>query len=106
PLAAGHRREGAAMGAAGELRLLGHVLRRIAVDEVDVAPPAVALGETREERVVRHAVQAVPADVGHGDRAGQAGDAAGEETEAVRDAELLPLLKEDLETDADTEEPG
>jgi hypothetical protein len=40
----------------------------------------------------------------HGRR--QAGDAAGEQAEAVGGAELLPFVEEDLEADADAEEEG
>src|SRR3954451_12936136 len=56
--------------------------------------------------MVSHAVQAVPADVGdrHGLR--QSGDAAGEEAEAVGQAEFLSFVKEDLEADADAEQRG
>src|SRR3954447_20795786 len=96
-----HGGEFAAVGAAGEAELVRHPFGGVAVDEIDVT-----IFQTLQQRMAGRAVQAVPSDVGdrHGLR--QAGDAAGEEAEAVGHAEFLSFVKEDLEADADAEQRG
>ncbi len=86
-------RELAAVGAAGEAQLVRHPLGGVAVDEVGVAPFSLRLPQPGQERVVRHVVQAVPADVRDRHALGQAGHPAGRGGRARRSPRTPPASK-------------